>query len=69
MGWHVGTAMYLYTTTPPYERMETSTFPQECNEGIVGRLKEASIAAIVAMHDTRYIILSIPIFDRCHVRI
>lgn len=69
MGWYIGTAMYLYTTTPPYERMETCTFSKECNEGIVGRLEEAPIAAVVAMHDTRYIIFCIPVLDRCHIGI
>ena len=38
MGRHIGIAMYLHTSTPPYERMEIGPFPQECNEGIVGRL-------------------------------
>lgn len=67
MGGDIGTAMYLYTTTPSYERMEACPFPQECDERVTWRLEEASITAIVAMHDTRYIIFCIPVFDRCHI--
>ena len=67
MGRDIGIAMYLHSTRPPYERMETSALPHECNEGAIGRLEEASITAIVAMHDTRYIIFCVPIFDRCHI--
>ena len=69
MGWYISVAMYLYTTRRTQEGMEISALPQECNERIVGRLKEASIAAVIAMDDTRYIIFCIPIFDRCHIRI
>lgn len=69
MGWHISVAMYLHTSTPPYERMETSTFPQECDERVTWRLEEASITAIVAMHDTRYIIFCVPVLDRCHIGI
>ena len=69
MGWYIGFAVSLYSTGCAYEGLETCPLPQECDEGTVGRLEEAPIAAVVAMHDTRYIIFCIPIFDRCHIRI
>lgn len=66
---NIGIALYLYPARSPYERMEIDPLPQECDERVTWRLEEASITAIVTMHDTRYIIFSIPVFDRCHIGI
>lgn len=66
---NIGIAMSLHATRRTKERLETCPLSQECDERVTWRLEEVSITAIVAMHNTRYIIFCVPVLDRCHIGI